>query len=277
MSAYYIHCPERGLHAQGYDQIAAKFTGTAVRVTPGNFNRGIFITLSKRDNEEYRMTHPAASLSGILKGSLYISVTDTCFITCPKTRLKTILTYYEDSWIGRAQNKVKGIVLKYDQDNDKCNQIKDVPDKDVLVRIEGCWHEKIYYWSTSGSSKSDKSDKKNEDARQLLLDVAPLMPVPKICPPPEEQLPNESRRFWKDVTEAIQEKRFNDANKLKQDLEQRQRDKAVERKTQEWKPRFFTEVTETTGQPHLSQDGQLAMDGMQNKSFQLKESDVLGA
>lgn len=277
VSAYYIDCPEKGLHAQGYDQITAKFTGRAVRVSAGNHNKGIFITLSKRDNEEYQLTHPAANLSGLYTGSLYIAVADTCYITCPKTRLKTILNYYDDTWISRSQNKVKGIIFKYDPKNDNTTQIKDVPEKDVLVKLEGCWQDKIYYWFNSEASKTDKSA---EVQKQLLLDLVPLMPVPKICPPPEEQLPNESRRFWKDVTDAIQEKRFNEATKFKQDLEQRQRDKAAERKAQgdvKWKPRFFTEVTEDGGQPHLSEDGRQAVDGMLKKQFQLKESAVLGA
>lgn len=279
VSAYYIECPEKGLHGQGYDQIQAKFTGTSVRVAAGNFNKGIFITLEKRDNEEYRLTHPAANLSGLLKGSLYISVSDTCYVTCEKTQLKVILTYYDESWISRSQNKLKGIICKYDPKNDKYMQIKDVPDKDIVAKIEGCWHDKIYYWLTSDSPKSDK----NADAsaqKQLLLDISPLMPVPKICPPPEDQLPNESRRFWKDVTEAIQEKRFRDADRFKQEIEQRQRDKAAARKADgnvEWKPRFFNEVTAPSGQPNLSQDGRQAVDGMLKKEFHLKESDVLGA
>ncbi|KAI9873175.1 MAG: Oxysterol-binding protein- protein 9, partial [Watsoniomyces obsoletus] len=73
-----------------------------------------------------------------------------------------------------------------------------------------------------------------------------MMPVPKICPPPEEQLPNESRRFWQELSTAIQEKRYNDANRIKQVIEQNQRDKAAERKASniEWRPRFFTEITE---------------------------------
>lgn len=248
-------------------------------MTAGNFNKGIFVTLANRGNEEYRLTHPAANLSGLLKGSLYISVADTCYVTCEKSRLKVILTYYDESWISRSQNKVRGIVFKYDPKNDKQTQIKDVPEKDVLVKIEGCWHEKVYYWFTSDGSKSDK----NSDAsaqKQLLLDLGPLMPVPKICPPPEDQLPNESRRFWKDVTEAIQEKRFADADRFKREIEQRQRDKAAERKTEgnvEWKPRFFNEVAASDGQPNLSQDGRQAIDSMLKKEFHLKESEVLGA
>ena len=277
MSAYYVDCPERGIHAQGYDHINAKFTGASVRVTSASYNHGIFVTLDKRD-EEYRLTHPAAYLSGLLKGSLYISVSDTCFVTCPRTRLKAILQYEESSWSFRTQNKVTGAIFRYNPDDDRYTRLKDVPEKEVLVRLEGIWSEQIYYWLASGDSKSDKNGPPQSE-KQLLIDLGPLMPVPKICTPPEDQLPNESRRFWKDLTIALQEKRFGDANRIKQEIEQKQRDKVAQRQAQnmDWKPRFFSEVTEEGGQPHLSEEGKLALAGLQKKEFELKESGVMAA
>jgi oxysterol-binding protein-related protein 9/10/11 len=273
VSAYYMECPERGIIGYGYDQLSAKFTGTAVRVIPGNFNQGIFVKLTERD-EEYQLTHPAANLSGLLKGSLYISVADTCTIYCRKTKIKVILTYAEEGWLGRAQNKVFAVVFRYDPDNDKYTRIKDVPEKDVLARVEGSWQEQIFYWLAG-----DKKAEKDPSARQLLMDVSPLMPVPKICPPPEEQLVNESRLFWKDLTAAIQEKRFGDANRVKQAIEQAQRDKAAERKSQgiTWKPRFFQEVTDPDGRPHLNDEGVQLMKGLQTKDFKLAEPEVTAA
>ncbi|KAK5454204.1 hypothetical protein LTS15_006204 [Exophiala xenobiotica] len=272
VSAYWYACPERGIQARGYDQISAKFTGTSVRVVPGMFNRGIFITLTHRDNEEYQLNHPAASLGGLLRGSLYISVADTCAVTCPKTRLKCLLTYVEESWFGKAQNRVHGIIFRYDPNDDKYTRIKDVPDKDVLVKIEGCWQEQITYTIPKTAAVKEHDGLEPTSDKQLLIDLQPLMPVPKIAPPPEEQLPNESRQFWKDVTTAIAEKRFNDATRIKQDLEQAQRDKAA-RRTQvnaEFKPRFFTSVTEPNGKPELTEYGKGVLQGMDQKAYQIE-------
>jgi hypothetical protein len=70
VSAFYIDCPEKGITAKGFDQLSAKFTGTSIRVIAGAHNLGIFITLEKRDNEEYQLTHPAAYLGGLLRGKL---------------------------------------------------------------------------------------------------------------------------------------------------------------------------------------------------------------
>lgn len=145
VSAFWVDCPVKGISAYGFDQLSAKFTGTSVRVTPGAHNLGIFINLKHRDNEEYRLTHPVAQLAGMLRGSLSVTVADTCYITCPKSRIKVILHYLEEGWLGKAQNRVHGVVFSYDPDNDNTTKIKDVPDKDVLARLEGCWQDKVHY------------------------------------------------------------------------------------------------------------------------------------
>ena len=151
VSAYWVDCPVKGVSAYGYDQLSVKFTGTSVRVMPGAYNLGIFIRLQKRDNEEYRLTHPTAFLGGLIRGTLSVTVADTCYVTCPKTKTKTILQYLEESWLGKTQNRVNGVVFRYDPDNDSKTRIKDVSEKDVLARIEGCWHEQVNY--TLGGQK----------------------------------------------------------------------------------------------------------------------------
>ena len=276
VSAYLYECPTRGISARGFDQISAKFTGTAIRVIPGNFNLGIFVTLHRRGNEEYQLTHPEASLGGLLRGSLSISVADTCFITCPKTRLKTILHYLGEGWIGKSQNIVQGIIFRYDPDNDTVTRLKDVPEKSIVARIEGCWKEKIYYTIPSTPAVSKEPNTNPTDRKQLLIDLVPLMPVPKIVPPVEKQLPNESRIFWRDVTNAILTKQYGEATKAKQAIEERQREKAAEReaRNEEWRPRFFTEPVGPKGRPEMTEEGRQVMRGMQDLEFCLAEPEV---
>ncbi|KAL8909302.1 MAG: hypothetical protein Q9207_000312 [Kuettlingeria erythrocarpa] len=266
VSAFWVDCPVKGISAYGFDQLSAKFTGTSVRVTPGAHNLGIFINLQHRDNEEYRLTHPAAQLAGMLRGSLSITVADTCYITCPKSRIKVILHYLEEGWLGKAQNKVLGVVFTYDPDNDSRTKIKDVPEKDVLARIEGCWQDKIHY--TLKDSKEPR----------MLVDLNPLWPIPKIIPPVNQQLSSESRRFWNGVTEAILNKQFGQATKLKQELEERQREKATARKEQglDWQPRFFSKALMDNGKPDLTEDGRKALKGLQEGDYRLEESVITG-
>jgi hypothetical protein len=145
VSAFYVDCPEKGISARGFDQLSAKFTGTSIKVTAGEHNLGIFITLHKRDDEQYQLTHPAAHLGGLLRGSLSVTVGDQCYVTCPKTKLKTILHYQEEGWLGKTQNKVEGIVFHYDPENDDKVRLRDVPEKDIVARLSGNWRERTYF------------------------------------------------------------------------------------------------------------------------------------
>ena len=61
------------------------------------------------------------------------------------------------------------------------------------------------------------------------MDLIPLSVAPKILPPKDVQLPNESLRYWSGVTEAITARQFNRATALKQEIEERQREKAKKR------------------------------------------------
>lgn len=273
----------KGITARGFDQLSAKFTGTSIRVTPGAHNLGIFINIQSRDNEEYQLTHPAAQLSGMLRGSLYITVADTCFITCPKSRIKVILHYLDEGWLGKTQNRVNGVVYTYDPETDNRSRIKDVPEKDILARLEGCWHDQVYY--TLPGSKVGFSESNLEFSltvhkeSHLLIDLRPLYPLPKIIPPVDQQLPNESRRFWSEVTAAIKGKRYAEATNLKTELEERQREKAAKRKegTEDWKPRFFTKVVTDNGRPDLTEEGKKALQGMQAEDYALTRSETTGA
>jgi hypothetical protein len=84
-----------------------------------------------------------------------VSVADTCYVTCAKTKIKVILEYLEEGWLGRSQNKVVGVIFTYDPENDIMTKIKDVPENLILGRVEGNWQDKIYY--TLGSQPFNKA------------------------------------------------------------------------------------------------------------------------
>ncbi|KAI1485136.1 hypothetical protein F5X96DRAFT_674920 [Biscogniauxia mediterranea] len=267
VSAFYVSCPEKGLHARGYDQISAKFTGTAIKVSPGEHNLGIFITLEKRDHETYQLTHPAAHLGGILRGALSVSVGDIAYITCPKTKLKAILHYVEEGWLGRAQNKVEGVIFKYDPDNDTKVRIKDVPDSDVVARLSGAWKDKIVF------TLGPKPVESHPPERQVtIIDLNPLTVAPKSLPPKELQAENESLQLWDGVTQAILSKQFSKATTVKVELEEKQREKARERerKKETWKPVFFDQVTDKAGKPDLNDKGRALLERAQKGDWSLE-------
>ncbi|THC89265.1 hypothetical protein EYZ11_011285 [Aspergillus tanneri] len=230
-------------------------------------NLGIFVNIEKRNNEEYQLTHPAAHLGGLLRGALAITVSDTCYITCPKTCIKVILQYLEDGWIGRAQNRVEGVVFRYDPDRDTATKIKDVSDGDLLAKISGSWHGEVFY-TLAGTNEP-----------RLLIDITPLSPVPKTVPSNDNQLSNESRKFWSKVTEAILDKKYGQATRFKQEIEERQRQKAAERQARNeiWQPRFFTGAVTPLGKPELTEEGRKALEGLHMENYELEESERKGA
>lgn len=119
---------------------------------------------------------------------------------------------------------------------------------------------------------------KSQD-KKLLLDLNPLSVASKNLPPEDSWLPNESMRFWAGITTAIKGKQFGEANRLKQELEERQRTKAKEReesKTQ-WTPRFFTTAMAANGKPDLTDEGRKTMLGLHNHEYAMAENTMLGA
>lgn len=202
--------------------------------------------------------------------------------------MKTILNYVEEGWLGKQQNKVEGVVFKYDPDKDDKVRIRDVSEKDILARISGNWKEKLYISLGAKSvrlpisiklKKTAKLTNKKDSPLITLIDLTPLSVAPKILPPPSTQLPNESLRFWSGVTEAISARQFSRATALKQELEERQRMKAKEReeKGKTWQPRFFVGAVTPLGKPELTEDGREVLKGLQEDRWALTESLELGA
>ncbi|KEY67881.1 hypothetical protein S7711_02092 [Stachybotrys chartarum IBT 7711] len=266
VSAFHVSCPDKGITARGFDQISAKFTGTSVKVLPGEHNMGIFITLDKRGGETYQLTHPPAHLGGILRGALSVSVSDFAYITCPQTKIKAILHYVEEGWLGRTTNKVEGVIFRYDPNNDTKSRIQDVPDADVLARLSGPWKEKVMF--TLGP-KPVKSVPPEE--QYLIVDIEPLNVAPKILPPADKQLPNESLTLWSGVTNAIHSKQFSQATTVKLELEEAQREKARQREAagEIWEPVFFKQATGNGGQPDLTEKGRQLLERAQNAEWSL--------
>ncbi|CAB4397198.1 unnamed protein product [Rhizophagus irregularis] len=244
VSAFYYQCEEKGVSAYGIDQIYAKFTGTSVKIGPGEQNKGIYINLDKRDNEEYLLTHPVALVQGWLKASLYIAVGESCIVTCPKTKLKAIIEYKEEKWLGKPKFAFEGKIFKYDPKNDDINKLKNVNDHNVVAEITGSWRGQVHV---------TRCDTK---VSQLLLDMEKLEAVPKQVKPLSQQGPLESRKVWQPVSSALFSKDYAKATKEKQIIEERQRQKASERKTnkQEFVSVFF-KLPVINGKPELKSAG----------------------
>ncbi|KAF8191148.1 hypothetical protein BJ912DRAFT_303757 [Pholiota molesta] len=153
VSAYFASCPSRSIDMSGIDQISAKVSGTTLRVSPGQFNQGIFINITggPGEGERYHITHPIASVNGILRGSFYVTVGESTIITCeggkPGHKFRTIIEYKEESWLGRAHFLVEGVIhTVFESDANRCadwTKVKHVPKDRVVAVFEGTWRGAI--------------------------------------------------------------------------------------------------------------------------------------
>ncbi|KAF9457913.1 hypothetical protein BDZ94DRAFT_157704 [Collybia nuda] len=267
VSAYYATCPDRSLELAGIDQISAKVSGTTLRVSPGEFNQGLFVKITggHGEGEQYNITHPVASVNGILRGSFYVTVGDSTIITCtggkPGRKFRAVVEYKEESWLGKAHFLVEGVihtVIDGDASHEEWTKVKHVPRSRVVAVFDGTWRGRIrwrrvgsgsYPKLTSSSSSSpipthatlpsssisspaaSKADVSNVDEEYCtLIDLSTLSVIPKVVRPIEKQLPHESRRLWDSVTDRLLKKEFSDATREKVAIEQKQRDEAAERK-----------------------------------------------
>ena len=229
VSAYHAVCPSRHLELTGIDQISAKVSGTTVRVMPGSFNKGIFVRITGGDGagEMYHITHPVASVNGLLRGSFYVTVGDSTIITCSDgkdgKKLRAIIEYKEESWLGKAHFLLEGVIHEYDPKetvHEEWTRVKHVPRDRVLAVFDGSWRGRIR-WKRVDASDSEYA---------TLIDVSTLHVIPKNVRPLDKQQPNESRKLWDNVTTRLLKKEYSEATKHKLAIEQKQREDAAERK-----------------------------------------------
>ena len=162
----------------------------AVKVGPGDQNHGIWITC--RGDEEYNLTHPWATLNGLLTGTPFITVSGTTVVQCPKTGLKALIEYKEEPFFGSARYEIQGKVFKYDYEAEKhmnqrakrdLNKLSAVPNDDQLVcSLSGKWNDAIYI------------EYPNQSEKHLLFNLMASEPATKVVRPIEEQTEMESRK-----------------------------------------------------------------------------------
>ncbi|CEH16964.1 Oxysterol-binding protein [Ceraceosorus bombacis] len=274
ISSFFVECKQSGVQLCGVDQLSAKFTGTSVRIFSGDQNQGIFVKLLDNAKgpagEEYQVEHPTACVNGLLRGSLWVAICDTLSVTCrggvregetadedgrgSGPRLRALCEYKDESWVLKAKYALEGVIYEYDESKGQpateFDKVRQVPQDRIVATFEGSWKGQITW------------KKKGDKEPRLLIDLNELEPGQKAVRPLSAQEPYESRNIWEPVTTAILAKDFSAATKHKQEIEQKQRDAAADRKRkdQQFVPRFF-DADITDGRPRLTAAGREALDG----------------
>ncbi|KAF9815795.1 hypothetical protein IEO21_04379 [Rhodonia placenta] len=261
VSAYYAKCASRHVELAGIDQISAKVSGTTLRIVPGSYNQGLFVKLTGGPGagETYHITHPIGSVNGMFRGSFYITMGEATIIECTggdddEEKLRAIIEYKEESWIGKAHFLVEGVIHTYkpgETQHEEWTRVKHVPRSRILATFDGSWKHKIR-WKRVNAPSSEYA---------TLIDLSTLHVIPKSVRSLEKQLPDESRKLWDNVTTRLQAKEYGEATRHKLAIEQRQRDEAAERKRKgiQFVPKYFESDYEA-GQPTLTEAGWLALE-----------------
>ncbi|GBE87394.1 hypothetical protein BKA93DRAFT_743711 [Sparassis latifolia] len=258
VSAFVARCPSRHIELRGVDQISAKVSGTALRIIPGSLNKGLFVKLTGGADagETYHITHPVGAVNGMLRGSFYVTMGEATIITCSGgaegKKLRAIIEYKEESWLGRAHFLVEGVVHEYspgETQHLEWTRVKHVPQSCVVATFDGSWKHLIR-WRRVDSTEN-----------ATLIDLSTLHAIPMSVRPLEKQHPRESRKLWENVTSGLLKKEYSEATKHKLFIEQRQRDEAAERKRRGAKfiPQYF-ESDIDSGYPTLTAEGQKAVE-----------------
>ncbi|KAF5340300.1 hypothetical protein D9611_007865 [Ephemerocybe angulata] len=165
VSAYYASCPARHIEMQGIDQISAKVSGTTLRIQAGQYNQGIYVRLNggPGEGEEYHITHPVASVNGILRGNFYLTMCDSIVVSCTNDRpsskhggfprFRAIIEYKEESWLGRAHFLVEGVIFVVhdgETEHEGWTKVKQVPQNRVAAVLDGTWKGHIR-WKRVGA------------------------------------------------------------------------------------------------------------------------------
>jgi len=227
-TAFSYECPPLGLKVTGICQIAAKFTGTAVKL---KHLYGMTLTvLVDGKQEEYRITFPRGLLKGLLVFNPYVQLEGLATITCRDTNLRSVVDFKEEKWYSLSRTfHIHGFISRYNPTNVTAppKKMMDLyPGETILYNLAGNWRGQVHL--------TDQSGKKS-----LLLDMENMLPVVRTTRPVEQLTDMESRVVWQDVNQGLETGDFSSATKAKNALEDAQRKKAKER-TGPWEPLYFT-------------------------------------
>lgn len=199
-SSYFYLLPELKIKVDGVVVPRSKFLGNSSAAMMEGIAR---LTLGEHE-EEYTMTQPNVYCRGILFGKLKYELGDHMIIKCEQNSLEADIEFKTKGFISGSYDVIEGT-------------IRDTSSQETLYTISGKWNEVIDMKAVSGKAES------------LVYDTTRShLTKPKVRPF-EVQLPNESRKLWKNTIDALNDRDHTRATEEKFKVEEEQRIKAKER------------------------------------------------
>jgi len=157
--------------------------------------------------EQYKVLQPSVSAGGILMGEQLIEIYDKCVVMNKK--YKATIDFY----LGKS-GQLDGSVI-------------DLKTSERLYSISGNINDKVHYTNQKTASK------------KALFDTSELKLLPLKVDSLSKQAPNESRRNWYKVIQAMNKGDYDKAITVKTEIEDRER--ALRKDGKEVKPTLFTQ------------------------------------
>ncbi|KAG7090690.1 hypothetical protein E1B28_009787 [Marasmius oreades] len=214
ISAFFYISPANRVCILGELRPKSKFLGNSVSTTMEGENR--VTLLGKPEDGEYVITMPSMYARGILFGKMVVELGDTCIAKNEKHGLYCDIEFKTKGFFSGTYNAISGRVRRRQTE---------------VGEVSGRW-----------SHIMDYRNVKTGEKRVLFDCVKDGQNVsPKWVQPEAEQEPNESRRLWQKLTQAIIAKDMEAATDAKSAIEDAQREqrRMMEERGEKHIPRFF--------------------------------------
>ncbi|KAK1229554.1 Oxysterol-binding protein OBPa [Marasmius sp. AFHP31] len=225
VSAFFYISPANRVSILGELRPKSRFLGNSVSTTMEGENR--VTLLGKPEDGEYVITMPNMYARGILFGKMVLELGDTCIAKNEKHGISCDLEFKTKGFFSGTYNAIAGRVKRQSTD---------------VGEVTGRWSHVMDYRNIKSGQK------------RVLFDA--VKDGQNVCPkwvaPEEEQEPNESRRLWLKLTQAIATKDMEAATEAKSAVEDAQREqrRKMEESGKKHVPRFF-ELKDGRWEPKL--------------------------
>ncbi|KAF7784781.1 hypothetical protein Agabi119p4_946 [Agaricus bisporus var. burnettii] len=197
ISAFFYISPQNNVSIIGELRPKSRFLGNSVSTTMEGENR--VSLLARPEDGEYVITMPNMYARGILFGKMVLELGDTCTAKNEKHNLSCDLEFKTKGFFSGTYNAIMGRVRHSSLD---------------IGEVTGRWSHVMEIRNSRTGQKRVLFDAVRDGQKVC----------PKWVPPEEEQEPNESRRLWHDLTQAIFAKDMEWATQAKSAVEDAQRE-----------------------------------------------------
>jgi len=197
VSAFFYISPANRVKIIGELRPKSRFLGNSVSTTMEGENR--VTLLGKPEDGEYVITMPNMYARGILFGKMVLELGDTCIAKNEKHNIFCDLEFKTKGFFSGTYNAIAGRVRRSSTD---------------IGEVSGRWSHVMEFRDARTGQKRVLFDAINDGQNTFA----------KWVPPEDEQEPNESRRLWSHLTEAVLMKDMEQATVAKTAVEDAQRD-----------------------------------------------------